>query len=59
LLSDTENIMVRVGKHCAHPLFEHQKMPSAVRVSLSIYNTIEEVRHLGRALRRIVGRFAQ
>jgi cysteine desulfurase/selenocysteine lyase len=59
LLSDTENIMVRVGKQCAHPLFARERLTSAVRVSLSIYNTAEEVRHLGEALRRIVRRFGR
>ncbi len=58
LLSDAENIMVRVGRLCAHPLFEREGMRSAARVSLTTYNSVAEVARFGAALRRILARLA-
>ena len=57
LLGDTESMLVRVGRLCAHPLFERESLPSAIRVSTSIYNSVEEIARLGRALRRLLARF--
>ena len=37
------NIAVRAGHHCAQPLHESMGVPATVRVSLSIYNTKEDV----------------
>ena len=59
LLSDTENIMVRVGRLCAHPLLEREGMRSVARVSLTAYNSVAEVARFGTALRRILGRLRQ
>lgn len=39
-------IAVRVGKHCAHPLLAKFWETSTIRVSLSIYNTKEEIKKL-------------
>lgn len=38
-----ENIAVRSGKHCAHPLFKTRGYGHSVRASLYIYNTKEEI----------------
>lgn len=40
---DHSGIAVRSGHHCAQPLMHELKIPSAVRVSFSIYNTKEEI----------------
>lgn len=40
---DTMNIAIRTGHHCAQPLHECLKIPSSNRLSLSFYNTIEEI----------------
>ncbi|MCP4522817.1 MAG: aminotransferase class V-fold PLP-dependent enzyme, partial [Candidatus Gracilibacteria bacterium] len=37
------NIAVRSGKHCAHPLFKTYGHAHSVRASLYIYNTPEEI----------------
>ena len=38
-----ENIAVRSGKHCAHPLFKTYGHAHSVRASLYIYNSKEEI----------------
>ncbi|HYT90970.1 MAG TPA: cysteine desulfurase, partial [Gemmataceae bacterium] len=43
ILSDRQNIMVRAGLHCAHPLHAALQLGPTVRCSVSVYNTQEEV----------------
>lgn len=38
-----KNIAVRVGKHCAYPLHESFNISSSIRVSLGLYNTVEDI----------------
>ena len=40
---DTMNIAIRSGHHCAQPLHECLNITSSNRLSLSFYNTIEEI----------------
>ena len=40
---DTMNIAIRTGHHCAQPLHDCLKIPSSNRLSLSFYNTIDEI----------------
>lgn len=40
------NIAVRVGKHCTYPLHEYLNINSSIRVSLGIYNCIEDIDYL-------------
>jgi cysteine desulfurase/selenocysteine lyase len=42
ILSDRENVMVRAGFHCAHPLHTELGLGTTVRASFGIYNTLEE-----------------
>ena len=42
-LLDKYNIIVRAGHHCAEPFMNYLKVDSTVRISLSFYNTKEEV----------------
>ena len=37
------NIAVRAGHHCAQPLLESLGVPATVRVSFSIYNTMDDI----------------
>ena len=54
VLLDQQGVAVRSGTHCAHPLFAALGMPQGVvRASLGLYNTLEDVERLCRALRRV------
>lgn len=58
LLSNTYNIMVRSGHHCAHPLFDALGLSQgSTRASAYLYNTAEEISQLAQALREIITRF--
>lgn len=43
LLSKTSRIMLRSGVHCAHSWYHEYNLSPSMRVSLSLYNTQEEV----------------
>jgi cysteine desulfurase/selenocysteine lyase len=51
---DDCGIAVRAGHHCAQPALRRFGVESSVRASLAFYNTEDEVRGIGAALRRIV-----
>ena len=40
---DEYGIAVRTGHHCAIPVMEHFNVPATARVSLSFYNTFDEI----------------
>ncbi|GEM74025.1 cysteine desulfurase CsdA [Vibrio sagamiensis] len=42
-LLDQQDIAVRAGHHCAHPLMDALNVKGTVRVSFGIYNTLEDV----------------
>ncbi|MEU2787544.1 SufS family cysteine desulfurase [Streptomyces sp. NPDC007100] len=50
---DEGGIAVRSGHHCAQPALAHYGLDSAVRASLALYNTPEEVDRLAASLLRI------
>ncbi len=50
---DADHIAVRAGHHCAQPLLDYLKVPSATRASLAFYNTEEEIRHFLDCLKQI------
>ncbi|MFG2550740.1 SufS family cysteine desulfurase [Streptomyces sp. NPDC048581] len=50
---DRDGIAVRAGHHCAQPALAHYGLESAVRASLALYNTSEEVDKLVASLRRL------
>lgn len=50
---DNYGIAVRTGHHCAMPLMEFYQVPAMCRVSLAMYNTVEEVDRLVAGLQRI------
>ena len=53
-LLDKFGIAVRTGQHCAQPIMDHFGISGTVRVSLSFYNTKEEVDKLYKSLRQAI-----
>jgi cysteine desulfurase/selenocysteine lyase len=49
---DGEGVQVRVGHHCARPTCVRFGVPAMTRVSLYLYNTVDEIDALVRALER-------
>ncbi len=49
-LLDQQGVAVRTGHHCAQPLMNMLQIPGTVRASISIYNTMEDVDRLFKAL---------
>jgi cysteine desulfurase / selenocysteine lyase len=49
-LLDMDGVAIRTGHHCAQPLMKHLGIPGTARASFSIYNTLEDVDALYRAL---------
>ena len=52
MILDKMGVAVRTGTHCAEPVMTHYGLTSMTRVSLAIYNTLEEIDVLEAALRR-------
>lgn len=48
---DARRICVRAGHHCTQPLMDFLEIPGTVRVSFSIYNTVEEIDCLVEAIK--------
>lgn len=42
---DNEGIAVRAGHHCTMPLMDFYNVPATTRISLAVYNTMEEIDH--------------
>lgn len=47
-------IAVRTGHHCTQPLMKHLNIQGTIRVSLAIYNTLEEIDQFIIALKKII-----
>ena len=50
---DREGIAVRAGHHCAQPVMERFGLAATARASFAMYNTIEEVDALARAIAKV------
>lgn len=50
-------IAIRAGHHCAQPLHQQLKVQSSSRVSLGIYNTVEEVDYFLQVLNDLITKF--
>lgn len=50
ILLNEQNFAIRVGHHCAMPLMQALRLDGTIRVSLSCYNTSEEVARFLQAL---------
>ncbi len=49
-LLDQEGIAIRAGHHCAMPLMTYYQVPAMNRISFGIYNTVDEIDVLTRAI---------
>ena len=54
MMLDAKGIAVRTGHHCTQPLMSRFGIDGTVRVSFSIYNTLEEVSIFADSLKQIV-----
>lgn len=52
-LLDKQGIAIRTGDHCAQPLMNRLGVPGTARASFSIYNTVEDVEALFKALQKV------
>jgi len=50
---DSENIAIRAGHHCAMPLMNFYQVPAMGRISLGIYNQIDELEKLKLGLLKV------
>lgn len=50
---DSEGVAIRAGHHCCQPLMKRMGVPATARASFGIYNTLEEVDTLARAVRKV------
>lgn len=54
VLDETDNVMVRAGRHCVHAWYHAEGVSDSIRVSFALCNTESEVQVLARALRRVL-----
>ena len=50
---DSEGVAIRSGHHCAMPVMDFFSLPATARASFALYNTLEEVESLFRAIERV------
>jgi cysteine desulfurase/selenocysteine lyase len=50
---DAEGVAIRTGHHCAQPVMEHFGNAATARASLGMYNTVEDIDALVRALEKV------
>lgn len=55
---DSEGIAIRSGHHCAMPLMTFYNVAATTRISLSFYNTLEEIDRCMMALNKVTEVFA-
>jgi cysteine desulfurase/selenocysteine lyase len=59
VLHQSENVMVRFGKHCVHPWYAARRVPDSLRFSFGAYNTAGEVETTAAALGNVLKYFRQ
>lgn len=52
-IADSEGVALRTGHHCAQPVMDRFGVPATSRLSMAVYNTLEEVDAAVRALERV------
>jgi len=57
MMLDTMGIAVRTGHHCAQPIMDHFSIEGTIRVSFSVYNTIEDIEAFTEGIDKILKRF--
>ena len=58
MIFDKMGVAVRIGSHCAQPVWQHYGIDGTLRVSLSLYNTKEEIDYLCKAVQQVKSMFA-
>ncbi len=53
-----EGICIRAGEHCARPLHRVLNLPASARISVSIYNTKEDIKELITSIKKSIDVFA-
>jgi len=48
-----ENVCVRAGHHCAHPLMDRLRVPATARISFYLYNDSSDIARLEKALLKV------
>lgn len=56
---DNEGIAIRSGHHCTMPLMDFYEVPATTRISLSFYNTTDEIDRCMQALQKVKEVFAR
>jgi cysteine desulfurase/selenocysteine lyase len=56
ILDSSKNIAIRSGMHCCHSFFNARSVQGCARVSMYIYNTVEEVDYFAQSLSDLVGK---
>ncbi len=56
---DANGVCVRAGHHCAQPLMRKLSVPATTRASFWVYNTLEDVDALAKAVRSAAERFGR
>jgi cysteine desulfurase/selenocysteine lyase len=52
-IMDMEGVAVRTGHHCTQPVMDCYNIPATTRVSLSFYNTVDEVDQIAKAITKV------
>lgn len=53
-LLDLKGIAIRTGHHCAQPAMDRFNIPGTARISLAVYNTMEEIDYFMKSLEEII-----
>ena len=54
MLDNMANIAIRSGQHCVHSFFNDRKIKNSARISIYLYNTMEEAKILVENLTKII-----
>ncbi|PIZ76014.1 cysteine desulfurase [Candidatus Peregrinibacteria bacterium CG_4_10_14_0_2_um_filter_38_24] len=54
-----EGVAIRAGHHCNQPLMSRLGIPATARISFSIYNTEDDIKHVDLAIKKLFKIFAK
>ena len=58
MIFDKMGVAVRVGSHCAQPVWQHFGIDGSLRASLALYNTKEEIDYFCKAVQQVITMFS-
>lgn len=58
MIFDKMGVAVRVGSHCAQPVWQHYGIDGTLRASVAMYNTKEEFDYLCKAIQQVKTMFS-